>query len=66
MQAKPGMRMILYSALATDSRWTRETFTAGSKVQARKAGVPVVSVRSTRRTCANCVHVSGRNFSMPG
>jgi hypothetical protein len=33
MQAKPGMRMILYSALATGSRWTHETFTAGSRCQ---------------------------------
>ena len=42
MQAKPGMRMILYSALATDSRWTRETFTAGSKY------------KQGRRVCPSC------------
>jgi hypothetical protein len=29
MQAKPGMRMILYSPLAAGSRWIRETSIAG-------------------------------------
>ena len=52
MQAKPGMRMTLYSALATGSRWIRETSTAGSSAS-KKSGVPVVSVHSTRRTCAS-------------
>jgi integrase len=31
MQAKPGMRMILYSALAAGSRWIRATSIAGSR-----------------------------------
>ena len=52
---QPGMRMILYSALATGSRWIRETSTAGSRCKQEKADVPVVSVHSTRRTSPRCL-----------
>jgi integrase len=51
MQAKLGMRMTLYSALAMGSRWIRETSTAGSRC--KQGSIPVVSVHSTRRTCAS-------------
>ena len=48
MQAKPGMRMILYSALAAGLPLDPRNFHRRFKVKARKAGVPAVTVHSTR------------------